>query len=124
MTACDNFDDIMEHIFRSHEDVVYIAILNDELNVVTQKGFIDLHPSKLHMLHVQASLLVNMSSSWPKSLGTLEYTCASLNNSEIMVMPLPDKLHLVAVISCIQSKDTSGTRSDIAKQLRSARVRP
>jgi hypothetical protein len=69
----DSLSQAIDGIFRSYEDISYIAVLTDKLKIVAQKGFIELHPSKLHILHVQAGLLVNMSSVWSESLGSLDY---------------------------------------------------
>lgn len=118
-----NLAQIIDKVFRSHEDISYIAIVNDKLKVLKHKGFIDLHPSKLQILHVQAALLVNMSSVWSESLGKLDYTCASFDSkSEIVALPLPNKLHLVAILSSVHKKDLGNIRSDIVKQFRSAGV--
>ena len=117
--ASDNLAQIVDRVFRSHEDISYIAIVNDKLKVLKHKGFIDLHPSKLQILHVQAALLVNMSSVWSETLGKLDYTCASFDSkSEIIAMPLFGKLHLVAVLSSMHKKDLGSIRSDIVKQFR------
>ena len=121
--ASDNLDQLVDRVFHSHEDISYIAIVSDKLKVITQQGFIELHPSKLHILHVQAALLVNMSSVWSESLGSLDYTCASFDSkSEILVLPLTDKMHLVAVLSSVHKKDLDGIRSDIVSQFRSVKV--
>lgn len=118
-----NLARIMGDLFRSHEDLTYIAVVSDKLNVIAQKGFIDLHPSKLHILHVQAALLVNMSSVWSESLGRLDYTCASFDSrSEIVAMPLPNRLHLVAVLSSIHKKSLDSIREDIVRHFRSVKV--
>jgi hypothetical protein len=117
--ASDNFSRIIDRVFQSHEDISYIAIVNDKLKVVAHRGFIELHPSKLQILHVQAALLVNMSSVWSESLGNLDYTCASFDSkSEIVALPLPNNMHLVAVLSFVHKKDLDNIRSDIVKQFR------
>ena len=117
--ASDNFSRIIDRVFQSHEDISYIAIVNDKLKVVAHRGFIELHPSKLHILHVQAALLVNMSSVWSESLGNLDYTCASFDSkSEIVALPLPNNMHLVAVLSFVHKKDLDDIRLDIVKQFR------
>ena len=121
--AGDNLAKIIDDLFRSHEDLTYIAVVNDKLKVVAQKGFIELHPSKLHILHVQAALLVNMSSVWSESLGRLDYTCASFGSrSEIVAMPLQGRLHLVAVLSSIHRKSLDSIREDIVRQFQSVKV--
>lgn len=121
--SSDNLAKIIDNLFRSHEDLSYIAIVNDKLKVIAQKGFIDLHPSKLHILHVQAALLVNMSSVWSESLGRLDYTCASFDSrSEIIALPLPERLHLVAVLSSVHKKSLDSIREDIVRQFQSIRI--
>jgi hypothetical protein len=120
-----NLGQIMERVFRSHEDISYIAIVNDKLEVITQEGFIELHPSKLHILHVQAALLVNMCSVWSESLGDLDYSCASFDSkSEIIGMRLPNKQYLVAVLSSIHKKNLENIRMDIVRKFSSVKVRP
>jgi len=120
-----NFGRIIENIFRSYEDLAYIAIVDEKLKVIVQKGFIELHPSKLHILHVQAALLVNMSSVWSESLGSLDYICASFDTkSEIIAMRLPNKMQLVAVLSSIHKKNLESIRLGIVKEFRSIKVSP
>ncbi|MGH9991213.1 MAG: hypothetical protein ACREAZ_01005 [Nitrososphaera sp.] len=114
---------LIDGIFRSYEDISYIAIVNEKLKVIAQKGFIELHPSKLHILHVQAALLVNMSSVWSESLGSLDYICASFDSkSEIIAMRLPNKMQLVSVLSSVHGKNLENIRRGIVKQFRSARI--
>ncbi len=114
---------VLDRIFSSYEDISYIAIVTEKLQVIAQKGFIELHPSKLHILHVQAGLLVNMSSVWSESLGTLDYICASFDSkSEIIAMPLPNKMQLVAVISEVHKKVREEIRLGIISQFKSIGV--
>ena len=121
--ASDNLVQVIDTLFRSHEDLSYIAIIDDRLKVIAQQGFIELHPSKLHILHVQAALLVNMSSVWSESLGRLDCICASFDSkSEIIAMPLPGRLHLVAVLSSVHRKSLDHVREDIVRQFRSVKV--
>lgn len=121
--ASDNLAKIIDDLFRLHEDLSYIAIVNDKLKAVVQRGFIELHPSKLHILHMQAALLVNMSSVWSESLGRLDYICASFDSrSEIIAMPLQGKLHLVAVLSSVHRESLDAIRGDIVRQFRSVKV--
>ena len=119
----DGLGQAIDGIFSSYEDISYIAVLTDKLKIVAQKGFIELHPSKLHILHVQAGLLVNMSSVWSETLGALDYICASFDSkSEIIAMPLPNKLQLVAVISSLHKKDLEGIRRGIVERFKSANI--
>jgi hypothetical protein len=119
----DILNRVIEELFRSYQDVSYIAVLSEKLQIVAQKGFIDLHPSKLHILHVQAGLLVNMSSVWSESLGTLDYICASFDSkSEIIAMPLPNKMQVVAVVSLVHKSDRESIRRAIVNQFASVRV--
>ena len=97
VNSLGNLSQVIDTIFRSYEDVSYLAVVDEKLKVMAQKGFIELHPSKLHILHVQAALLVNMSSVWSESLGELDYICASFDSkSEIIAMRLPGKMLLRA----------------------------
>lgn len=119
----DVLNRVIDELFSSHQDVSYVAVLSEKLKIVAQKGFIDLHPSKLHILHVQAGLLVNMSSVWSESLGTLDYICASFDSkSEIIAMPLPNKMQVVAVVSLVHKNDRESIRRAIVEQFASVRV--
>ena len=121
--APDELNRLIEEIFRMYEDVSYIAVVSEKLQVIAQKGFIELHPSKLHILHVQAGLLVNMSSVWSESLGTLDYICASFDSkSEIIAMPLPNKMQLVAVLSLVHKEDRENIRRGLVAHFNSIRV--
>ena len=114
---------VIDQIFSMYEDVSYIAVVSEELKTIVQKGFIDLHPSKLHILHVQAGLLVNMSSVWAESLGSLDYICASFDSrSEIIAMPLPSKMQLVAVISSLHKKNRENIRLGIVRHFKSIKI--
>lgn len=118
-----NLSQAIDTIFRSYEDVSYLAVVDEKLKVIAQKGFIELHPSKLHILHVQAALLVNMSSVWSESLGDLDYICASFDSkSEIIAMRLPGKMQVVAVLSSVHKKNLEGVRMGIIEQFRSVKA--
>jgi hypothetical protein len=120
-TAADFLTKAVERIFNDQEDISYIAAVNNKLKIIVQKGFIDLHPSKLHVLHVQAALLVGMSSVWSESLGRLDYTCASFNSkSEILVFPIDSEVHILAVLSPASKKDLDALKEQIVKQFKSA----
>ena len=119
----DSLDRAIEEIFASYEDISYIAVISDKLKVVTQKGFIELHPSKLNILHIQAGLLVNMSSVWSESLGSLDYICASFDSkSEIIAMALPGNMQIVAVISSLHKKELDPIRHGIVNHFKSIKV--
>jgi hypothetical protein len=119
----DGLGRAISEIFKRYEDVSYIAVVSENLKVMVQKGFIDLHPSKLHILHVQAGLLVNMSSVWSKSLGTLDYICASFDSkSEIMAMPLRNKMQLVVVLSAGHKQSRENIRLGIMSHFKSVRI--
>ena len=118
-----NLNQVIDTIFRSYEDVSYLAVVDEKLKVIAQKGFIELHPSKLHILHVQAALLVNMSSVWSESLGDLDYICASFDSkSEIIAMRLPGKMQVVAVLSSVHKKNLESVRMGIIGQFRSVKI--
>ena len=121
--AVDSLNRVIEEIFSLHQDVSYIAVVSEKLQIIAKKGFIDLHPSKLHILHVQAGLLVNMSSVWSESLGTLDYICASFDSrSEIIAMPLPNKMQLVAVLSLVHKDDRENIRRTIVTHFKSVKI--
>src|SRR5581483_6693250 len=99
-SVIDSLTKSVERAFEAHDDISYIAAVNSKLKILSQKGFIDLHPSKIHVLHVQAALLIGMSSVWSESLGRLDYTSASFNSkSEILVFPVTDDVHVLALLS-------------------------
>ena len=109
----------MVRIFDSYEDISYIAAVNSKLKVLSQKGFLELHPSKMHVLHVQAALLVGMSSVWSENLGQLDYTCASFNSkSEIVVFPITSDVHVLAVLNHKAEKSMDAVKQGIARELK------
>ena len=119
----DGLNQAIEKIFNEYEDISYLAVVSEKLEIIVQKGFIDLHPSKLHILHVQAGLLVNMSSVWSESLGRLDYIAASFDSkSEIIAMPLPNKKQLVAVVSSIHKKNHETIRLGIVNRFKSMEI--
>ena len=119
-SAADFLTKAVERIFDTQEDISYIAAVNNKLKIIVQKGFIDLHPSKLHVLHVQAALLVGMSSVWSESLGRLDYTCASFNSkSEILVFPIDPETHVLAVLSPTNKKDLDLVKEQVVRQFKS-----
>ena len=121
--AADGIDRIIAEIFKRYEDISYIAVVSEHLKIIAQKGFIDLHPSKLHILHIQAGLLVNMSSVWSNSFGTLDYICASFDSkSEIMAMSLPNKMQLLAVLSSAHNQRSEDIRLGIVSHFKSVRI--
>ena len=118
--AADFLTKAVERIFSAQEDISYIAAVNNKLKIIVQKGFIDLHPSKLHVLHVQAALLVGMSSVWSESLGRLDYTCASFNSkSEILVFPIDNEVHILAVLAPASKKNLDALKEHIVRQFKS-----
>src|ERR1051326_4944800 len=109
----------MDRIFDSYEDISYIAAVNSKLKVLSQKGFLELHPSKMQVLHVQAALLVGMSSVWSENLGQLDYTCASFSSkSEIVVFPITNDVHVLAVLNHKAEKSMDAVKQDIARELK------
>lgn len=115
----DSINQAVEHVFDTYEDVSYIAAVNSKLKVLAQKGFLELHPSKIHILHVQAALLVGMSSVWSESFGTLDYTSASFNSkSEIVVFPIGPDVHVLAVLTPSTKKNMDIVKKEILQELR------
>jgi len=120
-SAADFLTRAVERIFDSQEDISYIAAVNNKLKIIVQKGFIDLHPSKLHVLHVQAALLVGMSSVWSETLGRLDYTCATFNSkSEILVFPIDAETHILAVLSPTNKENPDALKEQIVRQFKSS----
>ncbi|MEO9320083.1 MAG: hypothetical protein ABI361_05365 [Nitrososphaera sp.] len=118
-SVIDSLTKSVERAFDAHEDISYIAAVNSKLKVLSQKGFIDLHPSKIHVLHVQAALLVGMSSVWSESLGRLDYTSASFNSkSEILVFPVTDDVHVLALLSPATKKNMDTVKQDIVHEFK------
>jgi hypothetical protein len=119
----DSLNQAIEEVFNAYEDISYLAVVSETLQVIAQKGFIELHPSKLHILHVQAGLLVNMSSVWSESLGSLDFITASFDSrSEIIAMPLSNKMQLVAVVSSLHKKNYDIIRLGIVSQFKSIKI--
>ena len=119
----DGLNQAIEEVFNAYEDISYLAVVSEKLQVIAQKGFIELHPSKLHILHVQAGLLVNMSSVWSESLGRLDFITASFDSrSEIIAMPLSNKMQLVAVVSSLHKKNHDIIRLGIVSQFKSIKI--
>lgn len=115
----DTLAESIERVFDSYEDISYIAAVNTKLKIIAQKGFLDLHPSKMHVLHVQAALLVGMSSVWSESLGKLDFTSASFNSkSEILVFPISPDVHILAVLSPAAEMTTTTAKQDIVHEFK------
>ena len=119
----DGLNQTIEEVFNAYEDISYLAVVSEKLQVLAQKGFIELHPSKLHILHVQAGLLVNMSSVWSESLGNLDFITASFDSrSEIIAMPLSNNTQVVAVVSSLHKKNHDSIRLGIVNQFKSIKI--
>ena len=114
------YEDTLVRIFHAHEEVSYIAVMNDKLGVVAQKGFLDFHPAKLEKLHVQAALLVKMCSVWAESFGNFDYACASfMSTYEVMVAPLSEKLQMLVVVPHKPGINLKAIKDDVAAFFRS-----
>ena len=119
----DGLNQAIEEVFNAYEDISYLAVVSEKLQVLAQKGFIELHPSKLHILHVQAGLLVNMSSVWSESLGNLDFITASFDSrSEIIAMPLSNNTQVVAVVSSLHKKNHDSIRLGMVNQFKSIKI--
>lgn len=116
------YEDTLARIFNAHGEVSYIAVMNDKLGVVAQKGFLDFHPSKLEKLHVQAALLVKMCSVWAESFGNFDYACASfMATYEVMVAPLSEKLQMLVVVQHKPGINLKAIKDDIAAFFKSVK---
>jgi hypothetical protein len=87
-----------EQIFQGHREISYIAIVDEMAKVIVQKGFLELHPSKLEKFHIQTALLVKVCAVSAESFGLLDYIAASFNSrTNAMIVPLSRKFHMVIV---------------------------
>ena len=96
--AVETLGQMAEQIFQGHKEISYIAIVDEMAKVIVQKGFLEVHPSKLEKFHIQTALLVKVCSVSAESFGLLDYVTASFNSrTNAMIVPLSRKFHMVIV---------------------------
>lgn len=110
----------LERIFSKNENIAYMAILDNDVNVVAQKGFLDMHPSKIEKLHIQALMLAKMTALWSEDFSRVDFVGASfVNKGEIMVIPLSKRLQVVAVLSYVTDENLRVLKESIVAQFKS-----
>jgi hypothetical protein len=96
--ASETLEQVADSIFQAHQGVSYLAIMDHNLTTVVQKGFLDLHPSKLKKFHIQTALVIKVCAVSSESFGILDHVTASFNSAyKVMVVPLSARLHMVVV---------------------------
>lgn len=126
MTArnCSNetFAQAVDRIFKENENIAYMAVVDDEIKVIAHDGFLDLHPSKLEKLHIQAVMVVKMCSLWSEDFGRLNFVSAAfVDKYEILAVPLSKRLQVVAVLSHTTEENLRSLRASIITQFKSLR---
>ena len=96
--ASETLEHVADGIFQMHHGISYLAIVDHNLATVVQKGFLDLHPSKLKKFHIQTALVIKVCTVSSESFGILDHVTASFNSAyKVMVVPLSARLHMVVV---------------------------
>lgn len=120
--ANETFAQAIDRIFKANENIAYMAVVDDEIKVIAHKGFLDLHPSKMEKLHIQATMLVKMCSLWTEDFGKLNFVGANfLDKYEILAIPLSKRLQAVAVLSHATEENLKALKESIAAQFKSLR---
>ena len=98
--AKETFENAASAIFKEHEEISYLSIVDDTVKIIAQKGFLEVHPSKLEKFHIQALLMAKVCDVSSESFGTLQQVCASFNDKyEVVVIPLSKRLCAIAVLA-------------------------
>jgi hypothetical protein len=96
--ASETLEQVADSMFQMHHGISYLAIVDHNLATVVQKGFLDLHPSKLKKFHIQTALVIKVCTVSSESFGILDHVTASFNSAyKVMVVPLSARLHMVVV---------------------------
>lgn len=96
--ASETLEQVADRIFQAHQGISYLAIMDHNLTTIVQKGFLDIHPSKLKKFHIQTALVIKVCAVSAESFGTLDHVTASFNSAhKVMVVPLSARLHMVVV---------------------------
>lgn len=118
--ANETFAEAIDRIFRTNENIAYMAVVDDEIKVIAHKGFLDLHPSKLEKLHIQATMLIKMCSLWTEDFGRLNFAGATfLDKYEILAIPLSKRLQAVAVLTHVTEENLKALKESITTQFKS-----
>lgn len=116
----ETFAKALERIFSKNENIAYIAILDNDVNVVAHQGFLDMHPSKIEKLHIQTLMLVKMSALWAEEFGRVDFLGASfVNKGEIMAVPLSKRLQAIVVLSYATEENLRLLKESIVAQFKS-----
>lgn len=116
----ETLERVADSIFQAHQGISYLAILDHDLATVVQKGFLDLHPSKLKKFHIQTALVIKVCAVSSESFGTLGHVIVSFNSAyRMMVMPLSARLHMVVVAPHGTDGVLNEIRRDIISQFKS-----
>lgn len=120
--ANETFAQAIDRIFDANESIAYMAVVDDDIKVIAHKGFLDIHPSKMEKLHIQATMLVKMCALWSEDFGRVEFVGASfIDKYEIMAIPLSKRLQAVAVLSHVTEENLKSLKKSIATQFKSLR---
>lgn len=96
--ASETLEQVADRIFQTHQGISYLTIMDHNLTTVVQKGFLDIHPSKLKKFHIQTALVIKVCAVSSESFGILDHVTASFNSTyKVMVVPLSTRLHMVVV---------------------------
>jgi hypothetical protein len=96
--ASETLEQVADRIFQAHQGISYLAIMDQNLTTIVQKGFLDFHPSKLKKFHIQTSLVIKVCTVSSELFGGLDHVTASFTSTnKVMVVPLSTRLHLVVV---------------------------
>lgn len=117
--AVETLGQMAEQVFQGHREISYIAIVDEMAKVIVQKGFLEVHPSKLEKFHIQTALLVKVCSVSAESFGLLDYVTASFNSrTNAMIVPLSRKFHMVIVAPHLAEISMQIIRHDISSHFK------
>jgi hypothetical protein len=117
--AIETLGQVVEQIFQTHREISYVAIIDEMAKVLFYKGFLEIHPSKLEKFHIQTALLVKVCSVSSESFGVLGHVTASFDaRSDVMVVPLSRRLHIVIVAPHSAEISLQIIRHDIAQHFK------
>lgn len=116
--SIEAFEQAAEGVFKAHQSVSYIAVVDDNVARLAQKGSVSLHPTNLQKFHVQAALLVRLSGISAELFGALDYVSASFDSRfAVMVAPLSSRLHVVVVTLHASKYELDAIWRDVADLL-------
>jgi hypothetical protein len=116
----ETFAQALKKVFAKNENIAYIAVLDNDVNVIAHEGFLDMHPSKIEKLHIQALMLAKMTALWAEDFGHVDFVGASfVNKGEIMAIPLSKRLQAVVVLSYVTEENLRLLKESIIAQFKS-----